>query len=436
MPTAISEHADKATRAPIPEVLQQHVGMAAHLRDVRSILVRAPHVRLLQLARLDERIAAQLDGIAVGGDHGTALCHQALDPLTAGAVFAATVRAIETRDAERTRMLLAIAQVDRIARRGAISAFGWVSAASLRGITAALLASADTWSREVGLAACAMHQVDPGSDILAHSLGPASDPAVRSRALHVCVALGRVALRDSCVDAIGSSEAAGDPLLFDAARSGLLLGDRGRCFAEMRKLATTAGAAHAPALGLLLKLTPADESVALLKPIRDDAAAIRTLIRAIGVAGNPHFVPWLVDHMNDPMLCRLAGESFSLITGVDFAHLDLERQPPENIDPSPNDDPADDNVAIDEDDSLPWPDPGKIAAWWKSNGSRFTAGARYFVGEPPTAAHCFSVLRNGFQRQRRHAAEYLCLLQPGTPLFNIAAPAWRQQRVLAQMSGS
>jgi hypothetical protein len=43
------------------------------------------------------------------------------------------------------------------------------------------------------------------------------------------------------------------------------------------------------------------------------------------------------------------------------------------------------------------------------------------------------LLKNGFQRQRMAAAIYLCLLKPGTPLFNCAAPAWRQQRLLAQM---
>jgi uncharacterized protein (TIGR02270 family) len=140
--------------------------------------------------------------------------------------------------------------------------------------------------------------------------------------------------------------------------------------------------------------------------------------------------------MDNLRLARSAGESFSLITGLDLPSLDLERKPPDNVDFGPNDDPADENVAIDEDDSLPWPDPGKIATWWTANDARFAAGTRYFMGKPPSAAHCFSVLQNGFQRQRRHAAEYLCLLQPGTPLFNTAAPAWRQQRLLVQMSGS
>ena len=86
---------------------------------------------------------------------------------------------------------------------------------------------------------------------------------------------------------------------------------------------------------------------------------------------------------------------------------------------------------MDEDESLPWPDPEKIAAWWRAHGAKFASGTRYFMGDVPTPATCLEVLKTGFQRQRIAAAEYLTLLTPGTPLFNTAAPTWRQQRLLA-----
>jgi uncharacterized protein (TIGR02270 family) len=125
--------------------------------------------------------------------------------------------------------------------------------------------------------------------------------------------------------------------------------------------------------------------------------------------------------------------SFSYFISFDLAYFDLERKPPQGVDFGPNDDPNDDNVAMDEDDGLPWPDVERISAWWQANGHRFASGTRYFMGEPPSATHCLDVLKNGFQRQRMAAAIYLCLLKPGTPLFNCAAPAWRQQRLLAKM---
>ena len=57
-----------------------------------------------------------------------------------------------------------------------------------------------------------------------------------------------------------------------------------------------------------------------------------------------------------------------------------------------------------------------------------------FRSAAPSWEHCLQVLKDGYQRQRVAAAHYLCLLRPGTPLFNCAAPAWRQKRLLERMS--
>jgi hypothetical protein len=56
------------------------------------------------------------------------------------------------------------------------------------------------------------------------------------------------------------------------------------------------------------------------------------------------------------------------------------------------------------------------------------------MGSAPAREHCLQVLKEGYQRQRMAAAEYLCLIAPGTSLFNTRAPAWRQQRWLAKMN--
>ncbi len=136
--------------------------------------------------------------------------------------------------------------------------------------------------------------------------------------------------------------------------------------------------------------------------------------------------------MRDAKLARLAGEAFGTITGLGLVALGLDRKPPENLESIPNDDPGDQSVDMDPDDGLPWPDPAKCAAWWDANKHRFQEGLRYFMGAPPTREHCVKVLRDGYQRQRIAAAQYLCLLNPGTPLFNTSAPAWRQQRWLAK----
>ncbi len=68
------------------------------------------------------------------------------------------------------------------------------------------------------------------------------------------------------------------------------------------------------------------------------------------------------------------------------------------------------------------------------NKQRSQVGMRYFMGEPVSVEHCKNFLRDGYQRRHIAAALYLPLLQPGRPLFNTSAPAWRQQRWLSKMS--
>ena len=184
---------------------------------------------------------------------------------------------------------------------------------------------------------------------------------------------------------------------------------------------------------LALKVLPAEQAHALLQSLAQKEDSVRILIRGIGAAGVPHYVPGLIAQMSDLKLARLAGESFSTITGLDLAAEDLELKPPENPVADPNDNPDDEDVAMDEDEGLPWPDAEKIDAWWQVNGHRFPHGVRCFVGERVTQGHCLAVLKTGFQRQRIAAAEHLSLMAPGRPLFNAAAPAWRQHWLLSQM---
>ena len=417
-----------ASPQPIPTVIHQHAEEAAHLRHVRSVLVAAPHVKLHQLRRLDDRIAAHLDGLAVAGEYGTGICEAAIETPGVGEVFAAAVRAIEDKDERRLDKLFALVGAVPDARPGLVSAFGWVSGAYLRGTAAMLLASGDAFKRQVGIAACAMHGVDPG-DALVQAIADA-EPGLRARALRAAGELGRHDLLAVCMAALSDADAA---CRFWAAWSSVLLGDRSKAVSVLGSHVLAPNPFRNRALRLVLKvLDPATAQQVLGFEARDPANK-RVLIQGAGIAGDGQYLPWLIGQMADDKFARLAGESFSMITGLDLAYLGLERKPPENVEAGPTENPDDENVEMDPDDSLPWPDAAKIQAWWQTNQTRFQSGMRYFMGEPPSVPRCRKVLREGFQRQRVAAAEYLCLLQPGAPLFNTAAPAWRQQRWLAKV---
>jgi len=438
-------------RPPILVVVQQHADDSASLRHVRSVLVRAPHVKLLHLGRLDERIAAHLDGLAVAGDYGTALATAALERPGAGEVFALAVRHLEERDAEGLERLLALAAALPAARRGLLSAMGWVSAVQLQGIVRPLLASRDPWRRELGLAACRLHRADPGALLAAAVADP--HPGLRAEALRTAGELGRLdriaGVLDAMSAASGVPSAGTDPAACTspgsiadaetaarcrAALSACLLGQPGAALETLAEIAFGNDASRDIALAMLLLAAPIDRGRALLRELgrgaSADPARQRRLIRACGLLGSPHIVPWLIELMPDDRHARLAGEAFTMISGADLAALDLERKPPAHVDAGPNDDPDDDNVAMDEDDSLPWPDAARVAAWWQARGAAMAAAPRLLLGAPPSPAQAELVLREGRQRQRAVAAQWLCLLGPGRRLFNIAAPTRRQVREL------
>jgi uncharacterized protein (TIGR02270 family) len=425
---SVAEHSAAAVRprrSPVPLVVQQHVDEAVQLRRVRSVLVRAPHVGLTRLARLDERIAAHLDGIGIAGALGSALSLRALERAGTAEFFAVTVRAIEDRDTDRLSRLLAAAAALPQGRAGLLSAFGWVEAAALRGLVQPLLDSRDPWWREVGLVACDQHGVDPG-DTLVDALADV-DTGLRQRALRMVGRRGRTDLRAACLAAMDDENTG---CAFEAARAALLTGDSGASMAVLQTMATAGGLHAHEALSLVLQVAPPERGLIMLAGFAKDRAHIRTLVRGAGELGDPHGIAWLIEQMHDPKLARLAGESFSLVTGLDLALLDLECDSPDGLASGPSEDPDDNDVAMDDDDGLPWPDPGRIGAWWQANGHRFPSGQRFFMGEPPSEGHCIRVLREGCQRQRATAALHLSLMKPGTPLFPTAAPAWRQQRWL------
>lgn len=414
---------------PIPVVVQQDAEEAAHLRHVRSVLIVAPHVKLRQLRQLDDRIAAHLDGLTVAGEFASQLCLAALESPGMGEVFCVAIRALDERKVDGLDKVLAIAATLPEALSGPVSALGWVSASDLKGIVSGLLSSSDSFRQRIGIAACALHRVDPGAAL---AIAFASqDAALRARALRCAGEVGRLDLLPELLLALKDEE---PECRFRAAQSALLLGDRGDALAVLVRIALQPGPFRIQALALALfaaEAAPANEVIAQIARQHED---LRILIRAVGFAGDVQHIPWLVGLMADDKLARIAGESFSFITGADLAWLDLERKPPENFESGPNDNPEDEDVAMDENDDLPWPDQAKMQAWWSANAQRFEPGIRYFVGAPPSWAHCIEVLKTGYQRQRFAAGHYLCLLRPGTPLFNCAAPAWRQQRLLARMS--
>src|SRR5262249_39674812 len=153
-----------------------------------------------------------------------------------GEVFAVAMRAIDERDDKALDRAIALCAALPEARRGLLSAFGWVSALQLQGIVRGLLASPAAPRRELGLAACRLHAVDPGPPLL--SALDDEVPALRAAALRIAGELGRTELLPRVLAAILDAE---PEARRRAAVAGCLLGDRGDALAALESLCLEPG---------------------------------------------------------------------------------------------------------------------------------------------------------------------------------------------------
>lgn len=407
----------------IEPVISQHAEDASFLWLQRNAAVNEPHYSLADLTKLDNRVEANIDGLRIAGDAGWAICKQALAWEEAGEFYTAAVLAFESGDKNRIKDVLDSGALQPELARGIISALGWIPLNLAKPHIEELLSSESASLRRIGLSACAIHRIDPGEELI-KSLND-SDSLLRARALKAIGELGKVDLFSfTQIDSIEEEKCR-----FYAARSSLLLGTN-YSIADLMAIATSNSNYCEEATMLAVKKM---ENFAALNWIRELAASIefrRLSCLAIGAVGDPVLIPTLFEFMSDNKLARIAGEAVSTITGVDIAYEDLEGEWPQGFETGPNDNPKDDNVDMDRDEDVPWPDPELLVKWWEKNKSAFSNGTRYLMGKPISSEWLQHVLRTARQRQRRAAAIELAILNPSQPLFEVRAPGFIQKQKL------
>jgi uncharacterized protein (TIGR02270 family) len=418
-----------AASHPAPQIAQEIEDCSA-LRETRSVLVRSARVTLEDLARLDGHLRTRLDALQAVWEPATELVDKMLAKPRVGTAFTLAVLALRKNDTRRLDQLIVLARTVPEVRRGLISALGWVPAKSLREVSAGWFATPDRFLRRLGIAACAVHRVDPGA-LLAGAI-ESRDPSLRAVAAGCAGELGRLDMREACIALL---EDADPRVRMHAARSAVLLGDRAQALDALAAIALADAPLRVDALPVAILASDRTRTRALLKRMaqaRDERqpATIRFVVYAVGLAGDLQFMDWLISLMRNPVHARLAGEAFALMTGADLVLLDLEQPAPQGAPTNTNDASNDPAVAFHDDEGMAWPNAELVRAWWEANKSGFSMDERHFVGTLPDPTHCKHVLRESRQRRRWVAALHLALAAPGSVLFNPAAPAWRQTRLL------
>ena len=399
----------------------------------RDEAVGQPHYLVDDLVTLDDRLEAQLDGVLIAENNnansGWSVCLRELEKWQEpGEVFVATWLAIKANNADWFGVVLEYAAKSRECARAIASAIGWLPFEEVKECIDALLLSPAHELRTIGIAASAIHRHDPGTH-LEKAIND-TDAVLRARALR---AVGELARRDLLENAREKMDDNDCRCRFSAACTVARLDRDTRAVEILKDVASNPRNYDVQesmrALQLVLRIIDADDGITLAQQLLKNEETERLGMIGLGIVGTPD-MPSILEWMTKPSLARLAGEAFSMITGVDLAYDDLDGEWPEGIEAGPTEDPADSNVAMDPDENLPWPNPALLQHWWQTNKDHFQPGIRYLCGQQIGEEICEVVLRQGFQRQRTSAALELALMRPAEPIFNVKAPAKRQKKLL------
>jgi len=405
------------------QVVSQHAEEAAFLWTMRNRAVGEPHYSLLDLAALDERVEAHVDGLTVSRDVGWKFCKRDLSYEGPGEVFAAATLAFRMGDRDWMLEALNSGCASTQTEPGLVSALGWLDWMTVSRWISRLLEAKSPVHRSIGVAASAIHRIDPG-EALSLAVNHAQ-PALRARALRAVGELKRHDLLNQVRDHINDED---DACRFWAAWSLTLNGDRSGLGTLTGWFERDDGFTQR-ALQLSLRALHLDQSRQWISSLAMKPKQTRLAVIGSGIVGDPASVPWLIRRMELPEFARLAGEAFTMITGVDLSYHDLDQDPPASE--STDDASIEEVLDLNYESNLRWPSSDRVSQWWAKNSHSFSSGTRYLAGKPITAQSALEVLATGKQRQRAGAALELGLIYPDRSLFEVRAPGNRQQKELA-----
>jgi uncharacterized protein (TIGR02270 family) len=410
----------------IREVVEQHAEDAAFLWLLRDDAVHAPNYNLKDLSDLDERVEANIDGLRVAGEVGWEYCEKGLEIEEPGEVFAAGVIAFEGNDERRIRKVLEIACSAPELWRALGSALGWLTFEQARTHAELFLRSDDAKVAQIGLTGFAVHRQDPGS-FLVDAIS-SSDPHLRARALKAAGELGKTNIINLLMDALSDPD---ETCKYYAGWSAARLGQPNDGVITVLKEITLRGGDYCErAADMVMRVLDVTSTKAWYRDLLKNSDTARCAVIGAGAIGDPELIDELFLLMENEELARVAGEAFSMITGVDIEYEDLDGEEPEGFQGGPSEEAKDEDVAVDPDEDLPWPNHKMIKIWWKEHHKDFRPGIRYLRGKEMSIDSLRDALIQGNQRQRAAASIEMAIREPLKPLFETRAPGKRQLKLL------
>lgn len=416
------------------DIVEQHIEEASFLWLQHMNAVSRPDYSLHDITELDEYIDANLEGVYLGNETAWEICESLLKE-DIEYLFSATVLAFR-RDNKAWKKI-ALKTLNSENENAFIHALGWLDYPIVKPFVTELLNDKRPFYQYIGISVCGLHRQIPDIDL--RELLKINIPLLKNRVIRLIGELKCHDLRKDLHDYLMHEK---EEYQYWAAWSLALLGERTSTIPILRKFVDKKSDYQLPALQILLRISDERLQNEIINQLIVNNE-LKLAVMGTGITGHSKYIPWLIEIMEQSELARLAGEAFSLITGVDINYQDLvlESYNDDETDPSPysdnNEDKLDERFFNDDDEEddldeyeqdLEVPDPKLIKEWWQQYRPHFNERSRYLAGSIIAESNLFGVLQNGLQRQRIAAALELALLHPNYIFWEMQVKGSYQQQ--------
>lgn len=419
----LATRAQPAILTVIPNVLCQHADSAAALAQDRFYALRSSNYDLTDLVNLESRFEANIDGLIISGEEGWSHYEKHLEAGDYGEVFVISVLAIKLHDNKHFQLAFEMAGDDEELLNAIADAFVWLPYNEVSSYLDVLYKIKKPEKQFVAIAASAGHRV-----MNKHNLIDALSSKNNLLHCRAVLAIAELGLKELIPKLKENTHHEDENIRFFTFWTLTRFGYAKSMEQLTRFLANPIYGEQAIQFEMMQK--DVNKAISILRQLYKNKSTKRLAIYGTGLLGNPASIPMLIEVMKIPELARVAGEAFTFITGVDIEYNDLDQDAPEDFESGPNDYPADENVDMDPDEDLPWPNPELIAKWWQENRHTYQESKKYLLGKEVSLAQYQAILIHGTQKQRAFAAIAIAVYQKDQAIFNVCLPAKRQRYLL------
>lgn len=407
--------AQQVVNNPYKDVVDQLITSASFLWILKENSTRQIGYSLDDKYDYEHRLERQLNSLMLYFEDAWELSLESLGFNDSGDAFVCAVLAFRSLDSNNIQFLLEKCNDNPSLSKGLISALAWLPSNIVGEWLSKFIQSKDLFHKYIAIYAYRIRNEKPG--VIFPKLLERDDCIQNEKLYGQCLRLiGELKLNEHKHLLSPAFNDERKNIQFWAQRSAVFLGDHSH-LKKIQEYSLVPTPYQESATSIALRISSIADARNLIAKMIEHKTQSRIILYALRVLGDTQAIPWVINKMEDPVLARFAGHTFSTITGIDILKQGLVFELPELASPEELENQEAD-LDIDIDENLAWPDVQKIKATWQRYSQNFPAGQRLLHGKMLSASWLMEKYDQVSVYEQQELATELALIQTQKPLQN------------------